>query len=218
MVIFDRLRISDDGKTLYVDAHVNTAPYYEDVYLDKITICTEEHISETLPTSYSSHFIYQDNIAGENGEDTKTLSLVLDLASFSAAYINQTSEGTWKDETKPWATEDLTDGTLSSHIIFVYITCKGTPAADTPCGMDTTTTLGATLDYSKIYNNAMGYIKELADTCNISSGFQDFLLRYNMFNIAFKSGHIIPAIKMWKSIMGDVITGTNVRAKCGCHG
>lgn len=62
MVIFDQLRISDDGQLLYIDAHVNKAQCFEGVYMQKITICTEDQVLETNPYQYGDEFIYQDVI------------------------------------------------------------------------------------------------------------------------------------------------------------
>ena len=36
MVIYDQLRISDDGKSLFIDAHVNEAHFFDNVYMKKI--------------------------------------------------------------------------------------------------------------------------------------------------------------------------------------
>ena len=33
MILFDQLRISDDGKRLYINAHVNKADYFANVYI-----------------------------------------------------------------------------------------------------------------------------------------------------------------------------------------
>ena len=49
MVIIDQLRISTDGKKMYLDFHVNTAAYFDNVYLRDITIMTAEQVSETAP-------------------------------------------------------------------------------------------------------------------------------------------------------------------------
>ena len=38
MVQFDQLRISDDGKELFIDVHVNTSSYFKNVYLNGIVI------------------------------------------------------------------------------------------------------------------------------------------------------------------------------------
>lgn len=63
--IFDQLRISDNGQKLYIDAHVNKAPYFDNVYLERITICTEDQVSETNPKTYGNEFIYQKTIEPE---------------------------------------------------------------------------------------------------------------------------------------------------------
>ena len=59
MVIYDQLRISDDGQSMFINAHVNSATYFKDVYLKKITICTEDQVNELNPYSYGDDFIYQ---------------------------------------------------------------------------------------------------------------------------------------------------------------
>ena len=63
MVIYDQLRISDDGQSMFINAHVNSATYFKDVYLKKITICTEDQVNELNPYSYGDDFIYQANIS-----------------------------------------------------------------------------------------------------------------------------------------------------------
>lgn len=73
-VIFDQLRISDDGKRLHLNAHVNRASYFDAVTLKKITICTEEQVSETAPLSYGKDFIYQKDISPYIEEEVKPLT------------------------------------------------------------------------------------------------------------------------------------------------
>lgn len=68
MIIFDQLRISDDGKKMYINAHVNKARYFADVHLKKLTICTEDQVSETNPLDYADDYIYQENIEPSESE------------------------------------------------------------------------------------------------------------------------------------------------------
>ena len=42
MVIFDQLRISDDGKELFINAHVNKASIYDNVKITSITIMSAD--------------------------------------------------------------------------------------------------------------------------------------------------------------------------------
>lgn len=62
MITIDQLRISDDGKLMYIDAHVNKASYFKNVYVDSITILTEEQVSETNPYTFSGDYIYQNKL------------------------------------------------------------------------------------------------------------------------------------------------------------
>ena len=68
MVIFDQLRISDDGKKMYINLHVNRASYFENIYLDKITIMTANQVSEAAPELVANDYIYQLTIDGEQKE------------------------------------------------------------------------------------------------------------------------------------------------------
>ena len=36
MIIFDQLRLSDDGSQMFIDVHVNKAEYFKDIYLESI--------------------------------------------------------------------------------------------------------------------------------------------------------------------------------------
>ena len=59
MVVFDQLRISDDGQSMFINAHVNKASYFDDISISKVTICTEDQVSETNPLAYGDDYIYQ---------------------------------------------------------------------------------------------------------------------------------------------------------------
>ena len=48
-VIFEQLRISDDGKRMYVNMHVNRAEFFDSIFLDSITIVAADKVSETSP-------------------------------------------------------------------------------------------------------------------------------------------------------------------------
>lgn len=205
-VIFDQLRISDDGKQLYVDAHVNQAHYFDDVYIRKITICTEDQVSEINPKAYGSDFVYQKEItptvyehptlSGESGTDLiRELHLVLTPFMFNEKF-------------------KATD--FSHNIFFVYIDCVGVPAPDTPCTLDELTTLGITFDYGIIFNKGMQYTRELADTCSVPRNFINFILNVEALKLSLNTDHYIPAIQYWKYIM-ELGTGITSNTPCNCH-
>lgn len=62
MVIIEQLRISDDGRKMFIDAHVNKAEQFENVYLSKVTVLTEDQVMEANPYSYGDDYIYQQTI------------------------------------------------------------------------------------------------------------------------------------------------------------
>ena len=194
MIIYDQLRVSDDGQTLFINAHVNNAEYFQDVYIKKITICTEDQISELDPFGPYEQFIYQQEI---EGTETKSLDLVLGPSQFYETF-------TAKD--------------LSHYMFFVYIECDGTVPPETPCRLDEMTTLGVTFDYGVFYNNAMNFTKELADTCTIPSQFIDFILNMEALKMSIETEHYVPAIKYWKTLLGTDSANISENKPCGCHG
>ena len=191
MVIFDQLRISDDGKTLFIDVHVNKASDFDNITLDRIVIQTQDQVSEMDPLTPGDSFIYNSQIAGSE----KEVHLALD-ANTDFEQVLQT---------------------LSDKLLFVYVICKGTPGECTPCRLDEMTTLGVTFDTALFYQKVMQNTRQLADTCDIPKGFIDLILLWNGFRAAIETEHYIPAIDFWKKMFK--FGGTAYTSKpCGCHG
>lgn len=191
MIIFDRLQISDNGKMLYIDAHVNKADYFEDNYIDYIVIKTADQVSETDPLSSGDTYIYRRAAGG-----TREIHLALRPVDMN---------------------EYFTKSDFSSDLLFVYVVCGGTVAACTPCRLDEMTTLGVTFDYGNFYNKVMNYTRELADSCNIPVNFINLILNFSAFKAAIESEHYGYAIKFYKQLF-DLSDSDTVTKGCGCHG
>ena len=58
-IIIDQLRISDDSKRMYINLHVNKAEYFDNIYLDSITIMAADKVSETNPNEPTEDYIYK---------------------------------------------------------------------------------------------------------------------------------------------------------------
>lgn len=194
MLVFDQLRISDDGRKLYIDAHVNKSSDFDAITLDRIVIQTSDQVSETDPLTPGSNYIYSATIEGNE----KELHLCLDAST---------------DFEQPLTT-------LSNLLLFVYIICKGTPGACTPCRLDEMTTLGVTFDETLLYQKVMQFTKELADKCTISKGYIDMILLWNGFKAAIETEHYITAIDFWKKLFfgHHGMSGLSTFKPCGCHG
>lgn len=204
MILFDQLRISDDGQRLYINVHVNKADYFNNRYIDSVVIMTADKVSETAPGTPTSDYIYKKEIEG----NVKELDLVL----------------TPLDLTKSWETDPkamaFNRADMSNTLFFVYIKCKGTPGECTPCRLDEETTLGVVFDENVLYQRVMDYTKELVADCNIPTEFTDFILLWNAFKAAIETGHYVTAIKFYNklfSVIGNDYNN-NIIKTCGCNG
>lgn len=189
---------------MYLNAHVNKADYFDNIYIDSITIMTSDKVSETAPDVPASDYIYFKEIDGEE----KEVSLVLTTLDFTK---------TWETDPKAMA---FNQGDMSRTLFFVYIKVKGTPDACTPCSLDKEYTLGITFDESVLYQMVMNHTKELLADCTVPATFTDFILLWYAFKSAVSTAHYIAAIRFFNLMFG---TGRDTGYKelskgCGCHG
>ena len=204
MIIFDQLRISDDGKRMYINAHVNKADYFNDIYIDSIVIQTADKVSETDPGLPTSDYVYIKKAE----ENAKELNLVLEASDLSKS---------WESDPKAIA---FNRGDMNKTLFFVYIKCKGTPGSCTPCRLDEETTLGVVFDENVLHQKVMDYTKELVADCNVPTAFIDFILLWNAFKSAIETEHYIPAIKFFNMMFEEVGKSCQSRTikTCGCNG
>ena len=204
MIIFDQLRISDDGKRMYINAHVNKADYFNDIYIDSIVIQTADKVSETDPGLPTSDYVYIKKAE----ENAKELNLVLEASDLSRS---------WESDPNAIA---FGRGDMSKTLFFVYIKCKGTPGSCTPCRLDEETTLGVVFDENVLHQKVMDYTKELIADCSVPSAFIDFILLWNAFKSAIETEHYIPAIKFYNMLFDEVGKSCQNRTikTCGCNG
>lgn len=204
MIIFDQLRISDDGKRMYINAHVNKADYFKDIYIDSIVIQTADRVSETDPGLPTSDYVYIKKAE----ENAKELNLVLEASDLSRS---------WESDPNAIA---FGRGDMSKTLFFVYIKCKGTPGSCTPCRLDEETTLGVVFDENVLHQRVMDYTKELVADCSVPSAFIDFILLWNAFKSAIETEHYIPAIKFYNMMFDEVGKSCQSRTikTCRCNG
>lgn len=204
MILFDQLRISDDGQRLYINAHVNKADYFKNRYIDSVVIMTADKVSETAPGTPTSDYIYKKEIEG----NVKELDLVLTPLDFTKS---------WETDPKAMA---FNRADMSNTLFFVYIKCKGTPGECTPCRLDEEITLGVVFDENVLYQRVMDYTKELVADCSIPTEFTDFILLWNAFKAAIETEHYVAAIKFYNKLFGVVKSGysNNTIKTCGCNG
>ncbi len=203
MIIFEQLRISDAGDKMYINAHVNDADYFKDVYIESVTIMTSEKVSETTPEAPTSNYIYKKTFDGSS----KDVDLVLTALDFTR---------TWETTPKAMA---FKEGDISNTLFFVYITCTGTVDSSVPCTMDEKTTLGVVFDENMFYQKVMNNTRELLKDCCIPKEFIDLILLWNAFKAAIETEHFVAAISFYNMLFDGKSSNLIGTTKgCGCHG
>lgn len=188
MIVLNECRISPDGKCLIVEATVDSLKYFDNVYIDSVIVDTDETY---LPSGPNEEKGYKVTFEGENIKNVK-LSITA---------------------------KEMGLGTLDNNIFFVYVIVTPTsiPSPDTPCGMDNEFVMGIAVNLRPVYNMAMGYIRELDDSCQIPKGFIDMILRLKAFELSLKTGNYPTAFHQWKTLFKNKVSVSPVK-KCGCHG
>ncbi|MBQ9391942.1 MAG: hypothetical protein IJU02_07105 [Lachnospiraceae bacterium] len=181
MIIFDELKVTEDGSALIVEVSVSKEKYFRDVYLDSIFIDNQDTYKDT---GISSTPLYTFTLEGNNKILRKTI-----------------------------LKNELTAGKDFNGILYVYVRTKGLPADNTPCGMDTINTVGATLNMYNVYNDALPYLKEIASTCDVPDAFIDYMLKVKAIEAALGSGNYLMANKYWNKFFSNINT---INTSCGC--
>lgn len=99
MTVFQDLRISSDGKQLFIDASIAPYSYYEGEYISAIAIDTDETY---IPSGSSSNPVYKKEFQDQSKQQAMILSPEdLGLASFNGHifYVYITVEGSPDSQT-----------------------------------------------------------------------------------------------------------------------
>lgn len=198
MVVLERLNISDEGDKMMLSFSVNKAPYFDNIYLERLTIMTADQVSETDPLTPTANYIY--NVEFEEG--VREYNTVLRPTNFN---------------------ENFTKSNFSHDLFFIYVKCKDAPLIGCPpCRLDELTSLGVTFDENLLHQKVLGYTQELVQDCTVPQGFTLFILLWQAFKSAVETEHYLMAIKYWKMLFDNYSTGpggfTMNNGNCGCHG
>lgn len=185
MIKFTDLKVSNGH--LIINAEVKQIEdYYDNVYIQKIKIDTQDTYASSGP---SSNLIYESTTYSS---DTKSISIDLTATDFSVSNID-----------------------MNKTMFFVYAVAGGSPAEDTPCGMDNVNSLGVTFSMCPIYNETMQYVKEVENTCELPKAFINKILQLKAIQYSINSGHYTQAIEYYNKFYKNL----NVNPKtCGCNG
>ena len=181
---------------LHIDAWVDAGQpiTFKEVFID--TDLTIE--SEQYPSNNKQGFI---KIVPEESEilaDGKHLKLERDLSEYFCNISDQ-------------------------RMFFVYLNYNGTPNPSTPCGEDGEFVMKATVNFSKIYEQAFNYVKCTPTCgcaekgCEISTQFANFALEYFRLTSSLELGRTAEALDAFNELLGNQ-TKNIVSSNCGCNG
>ena len=210
MIQFNELRITPDSKHLIIDASIDNSNYYFNVILDSIVIDTQDTYVANGP---SSNPIYTHKIDYDYTYSTpEDYSCNPVLSGNDKAYC-LTQGG--KNIRLTLSAKDL-GISLNDNILFVYAIATGTPAPDTPCGMDNSIVMSTVVNLYPVYQNTMCYLRELDSDCQVPKGFIDMILRLKAVELCIRTGNYTKAISYWKKFfLGKTQVPTY---NCGCNG
>ena len=205
MIIFDELRVTNDGEYLIIDARVREEFRNKGVKIIDVVVGNQNTYRNG--ESNGVHINLDLNMAENSGEDIKRVYLKLsafDLTDFQ-----------YDDPKK--------EVDLKEDLIYVYIETTpytGTDTCNMPCDMIQTLNIGVTLYMSYIYNTFLTYMNDLnRQTCEakVPQGLIDMLLKFTALTTAIDSKHFDKA----NEFFNKWFTGRNIfksNSNCGCNG
>ena len=114
------------------------------------------------------------------------------------------------------------------RMLFVYVECRGIPAPNTPCGLDSEYSMKAVVNYECIYKEGLRKAKCVGNCgcldgdCEIDVAFANFALQYFRLVTALENDAIETAYDAWYHLSqrgGKKRLGVPTFNKpCGCNG
>lgn len=191
MIQFNELRITPEDQRLIIDVEVKDLSYYENVTIDTIIVDNQDTYIST-GSSITPIYTYEDGVSSDE-------------------VVTEKSDKRIRIELPRTLIPNL-----GTDLFFIYVTTKGAPTADTPCGMDNATTIGVVFDLYRLQQLYMNYVKEIeTNSCNIPKEFIDEILRYKALKLSLITGNYVQAVKYWKKFFSN-ITLYKLVSKCPC--
>ncbi len=207
MVQFIECRIDPERMRLIIEAAVDSLDYFNSITIDSCLIDTEETYVDNGPSSKAIPVELPEYVKSEESEcscgcsDNEPAEVAEGLRHFRVE-LNAAALGGLN---------------MDDHIFFVYVVCAGEPSSATPCNMTNSTEMAVALNMKPIYNRAMAFIGELADSCERPKGFIDMYLQFKALKLSFKTGHFTEAIKLWEKWFKRKDNTVQPTSNCGCH-
>lgn len=207
MIHYNNLYITEDGKYLVIDVAIDEDSTYDDVYLYRIAIDTQDTYITNGPSN-NAKIIFLDegdvekpsmNGIGEvknSGKDVKKVKHTKLTLSAKDLGVN-----------------------LNKDMLFIYSTASGFIPEDRPNAIKyiTDTILNVVVNTYEVYKSIIPLIKEIGELCKDPISFIDRELQIKAVEYSIKNSNYLLAIKYWKKyFMDNTITSSS--NKCNCNG
>ena len=207
MIHYNNLYITEDSKYLVIDVAIDEDSTYDDVYLDRIAIDTQDTYITNGPSNNAKIFhIGGDDIEGPsiNGiEEVKNSGKDIKKVKHTKLTLSAKDLGV----------------NLNKDMLFIYSTASGFIPEDKPDVIKyiTNTILNVVVNTYEVYKSIVPLIKEIAETCKEPTSFINRELQIKAVEYSIKNGNYLLAIKYWKKyFMDNTITSSS--NKCNCNG
>ena len=196
MIQFNELRITSDNKYLIIDTQVEELSCFINVIIDSIFIDTQDSWVPNGPSDNAIR-VYSQNSGKE-----------LDII---------------KDESGKHVRLEITNPLIDSSkntMYFVYViadTSSAPESIEAPCECSKDRILGTVVNLYYMYQNLMGGIKELSNTCEVPASLINSFLQQEILDASIRTGNYPVAIQTWKKFFMDRIKNHSTN-QCGCNG
>lgn len=207
MIHYNNLYITEDSEYLVIDVAIDEDSTYDDVYLDRIAIDTQDTYITNGPSNNAKIFrIGGDDIEGPsiNGiEEVKNSGKDIKKVKHTKLTLSAKDLGV----------------NLNKDMLFIYSTASGFIPEDEPGAIKyiTNTILNVVVNTYEVYKSIIPLIKEIGELCKDPISFIDRELQIKAVEYSIKNGNYLLAIKYWKKyFMDNTITSSS--NKCNCNG
>lgn len=205
MVVFNELRITNNGETLLVDCKIKELAVYSNMYIKSVDV-------------------YHYKNVDANG-DPKLIGKVLTI------YDNELDDTAVKNVricytyNQPAAQLLGLTHYFRDEILVVKVTCEGTLGADIvnyPCGMDVPVDRGLAVDWYSMYHRGMRQLNQISDCkggCGASGNMEQFIITWFSLKLAIQNCDFESIVVLWDRFLRLKGRGFSVRrGGCGCGG
>lgn len=207
MIHYNNLYITEDSKYLVIDVAIDEDSTYDDVYLDRIAIDTQDTYITNGPSNNAKIFrIGGDDVEGPsiNGiEEVKNSGKDIKKVKHTKLTLSAKDLGV----------------NLNKDMLFIYSTASGFIPEDKPdvIKYTTKTILNVVVNTYEVCKSIIPLIKEIGELCKDPISFIDRELQIKAVEYSIKNSNYLLAIKYWKKyFMDNTITSSS--NKCNCNG